>query len=89
MSPTTTSAAAAPRTYDDSGTYTESSAGQIAYVRNHEWRRDLAEVVMALLQAGLVIESFAELPYMDWPAFPALVPCTHGWTLPPERRGSR
>ncbi len=38
---------------------------------------------MALLQAGLVIESFAELPYMDWPAFPALVPCTHGWTLPP------
>lgn len=71
------------RTYDDSGTYTESSAGQIAHVRNHEWRHDLAEVVMALLQAGLVIESFAELPYMDWPAFPALVPCTHGWTLPP------
>ena len=71
------------RTYDDSGTYTESSAGQIAHVRNHEWRHDLAEVVMALLQAGLVIESFAALPYMDWPAFPALVPCTHGWTLPP------
>lgn len=71
------------RTYDDSGTYTESSAGQIAHVRNHEWRHDLAEVVTALLQAGLVIESLAELPYMDWPAFPALVPCTHGWALPP------
>lgn len=71
------------RTYDDSGTYTEDSAGQIANTRNHEWRHDLSEVVNSLRQAGLVIEALAELPYMDWPAFPALVPCTQGWALPP------
>ncbi|BDD96901.1 class I SAM-dependent methyltransferase [Mycolicibacterium fortuitum] len=71
------------RTYDDAGTYTENSAGQITNVRNHEWRHDLSEIVTSLLQAGLVIEALVELPYMDWQAFPALVPCDQGWALPP------
>ncbi len=38
---------------------------------------------MALLAAGLRIEALHELPYMDWPAFPDLVPCPEGWALPP------
>lgn len=71
------------RTYDDAGTYTENSAGLITHVRNHEWRHDLSEVVTSLLRAGLVIEALEELPYMDWQPFPALVPCTEGWALPP------
>ncbi len=71
------------RTYEDSGSYTEDSAGQIANVRHHEWCHDLSEIITSLLQAGLVIEALAELPYMDWPAFPALVACTQGWALPP------
>lgn len=70
------------RTYTDSGTYTENSAGLIAHTTNHEWRHDLGEIVGALLAAGLVIEALRELPYMDWPAFPDLVPCAEGWTLP-------
>ncbi|MEV0027983.1 class I SAM-dependent methyltransferase [Nocardia sp. NPDC050793] len=72
------------RTYEDSGTYTADSAGQITHTTNHEWRHDLGEIAGALLRAGLVIEAFHELPYMDWPAFPDLVPCPQGWTLPPE-----
>ncbi|QBJ94629.1 class I SAM-dependent methyltransferase [Rhodococcus sp. ABRD24] len=72
------------RTYDDSGTYTDNSAGRIAHVTNHEWRHDLGEVVSSLLCAGLRIEAFSELPFMDWPAFPDLVPCSQGWTLSPE-----
>ncbi|MGF7123770.1 class I SAM-dependent methyltransferase [Rhodococcus sp. AG1013] len=71
------------RTYDDSGTYTEDSAGQIAHVTNYEWRHDLGEVVGSLLEAGLTIESLVELPYMDWPAFDDLVPCRRGWELRP------
>ncbi|MBO0880747.1 MAG: class I SAM-dependent methyltransferase [Mycobacterium sp.] len=71
------------RTYEDSGTYTENSAGLIAHALNHQWQHDLSETVTALLSAGLHIEAFAELPYMDWPAFPDLVPGPHGWTLPP------
>jgi SAM-dependent methyltransferase len=71
-----------PRTYEDSGSYTEDSAGLIAHVENHEWRHDLGEVATALLRAGLRIEALAELPYIDWPAFAELVPCQQGWTLP-------
>lgn len=71
------------RTYQDSGTYTENSDGQIAHVTNHEWRHDLGEIVGALLRAGLRIEEMVELPYMDWPAFSDLVPGPHGWELPP------
>jgi SAM-dependent methyltransferase len=72
------------RTYEDSGTYTENSAGLIAHAIYHQWQHDLSEIVTALLSAGLRIEMFAELPYIDWPAFPDLVPCPQGWTLPPE-----
>ncbi|MFC4126791.1 class I SAM-dependent methyltransferase [Nocardia rhizosphaerae] len=71
------------RTYSDAGTYTEDSAGAIAHPTNHEWRHDLGEVVGALLGAGLVVAGLAELPFMDWRAFPDLVACPEGWMLPP------
>lgn len=71
------------RTYQDGGTYTENSADDITYTTNHEWRHDLGEIFAALLGAGLQIEAFAELPHMDWPAFPGLVSGPDGWTLPP------
>lgn len=35
-----------------------------------------------LLDAGLTIETLAELPHMDWPAFAELTPCDQGWALP-------
>ncbi|MET4426743.1 SAM-dependent methyltransferase [Mycolicibacterium sp. 624] len=69
--------------YEDSGSYTDNSAGQIVHTANHEWRHDLGEVVGALLHAGLEIVALRELPYMDWRAFPELVSCAQGWTLPP------
>jgi SAM-dependent methyltransferase len=71
------------RTYEDAGTYTENSQGQIAHAVSPEWRHDLSEVVTSLLRAGLRIEEFAELPYMDWPAFPGLIASQQGWKLPP------
>ncbi|UGT62609.1 class I SAM-dependent methyltransferase [Nocardia asteroides] len=71
------------RTYADSGTYTEDSEGTIAHARKHEWRHSLAEVIGALLAAGLRIDAVAELPYMDWRPFPELVACAQGWALPP------
>ncbi|RYF60776.1 MAG: class I SAM-dependent methyltransferase [Comamonadaceae bacterium] len=72
------------RTYQDSGTYTDDSAEQVVHTLNHEWRHDLGEVVASLLHTGLRIEAFSELPYMDWPAFLELIPCTSGWTLPQD-----
>ncbi len=70
------------RTYADPGSYTENSSGTVTHTTVHEWRHSLSEVVGALLQAGLRIEAFDELPYMDWRGFPELVPCAQGWTLP-------
>ncbi|MEU4312890.1 class I SAM-dependent methyltransferase [Nocardia sp. NPDC024068] len=70
------------RTYVDSGSYTENSAGQITQATVHEWRHDLDEIIGSLLRAGLRIEAVRELPYMDWRAFPGLVECPEGWTLP-------
>lgn len=53
------------------------------HTTNYEWRHDLGEIVGALLGAGVRIEALAELPYMDWPAFPALVSGPQGWAFPP------
>ena len=72
------------RSYDDTGSYTESSAGQITNVTAYEWRHGLSDVIGALLRAGLRIEAVREFPYMDWPGFPELVPCPQGWMLPDE-----
>ncbi len=69
-------------TYEDAGTYSDGPADAITSVVNHEWRHDLAEVTGALLDAGLVVEALGEHPFMDWPAFPDLVPCPEGWRLP-------
>lgn len=69
------------RTYEDAGTYTE-GPGKVVHVTNHEWRHSLSEVIGSLRDAGLTIETLAELPYMDWPAFAELTPCVQGWTLP-------
>lgn len=70
------------RTYQDAGTYTENKDVAIRQTTNHEWCHDLSEVVTALLEAGLRIEAVRELPYMDWQAFPDLVPDPSGWVLP-------
>ncbi|MBL1077200.1 class I SAM-dependent methyltransferase [Nocardia sp. 2] len=70
------------RTYDDTGTYTGPAAAAIAHTTVHEWRHDLAEVIGALLRAGLRIEAVHELPYMDWPGLPGLIACPEGWALP-------
>lgn len=64
--------------------HTDNSTGQIAHTANHEWRHDVGEVIGSLLNAGLQIEAVAELPRMDWPAFPELIPCAKGWTLPQQ-----
>ncbi|MGW4098046.1 class I SAM-dependent methyltransferase [Mycobacterium sp. NPDC004974] len=70
------------RTYDDASTYTENTDVAIRQTTNYEWRHDLSEVITALLEANLRIEAVRELPYMDWRAFPALIPDSHGWALP-------
>lgn len=49
---------------------------------NHEWHHDLAEVVSALLDAGLEIRELGEHPVMDWKPLRQMVGTEAGWRLP-------
>ena len=53
----------------------------------YEWQHSLSEVVNALLQAGLAIESFNEFPAAPYQAFPHMRQ-SDGWWRLPERDGS-
>ncbi len=49
----------------------------------HTWLHTLADVIGALLRAGLRIEAFAEYPYMAWAMFPWMELREDGaWQLP-------
>lgn len=77
------------RTYDDAGTYTENSAGQITNVRNHEWRHDLSEIVTSLLQAASSSRHWSNCP--TWTGRPSRrwCPATRAGRCLRGPRGSR
>lgn len=68
--------------YEDDGSYTENSEGAIAHTANHNWRHDFQEILGSLLEVGLVIEGFHELPYAEWHALPFLERTNDVWTMP-------
>ena len=68
--------------YEDDGSYTENSEGSIAHTANHNWRHDFQEILSSLLDAGLAIEEFRELPYAEWRALPFLERTDGVWTMP-------
>lgn len=64
-----------PMTWDDAITYVEAPADApaIAHGVNHQWNHSLGEILTALLEAGLRIESFAETPRSAWCPWPELM----------------
>lgn len=53
---------------------------------NYEWNHSIAEVVMALLDAGLVLDELRELTHLDWPYFSFMEAEGERWYLPADRR---
>lgn len=55
---------------------------------HYEWSHSIAEVVMALIDAGLVIDELRELTHLDWPFlhFMEGEGMGHRWYLPEDRR---
>jgi SAM-dependent methyltransferase len=52
------------------------------------WFHSLADIIGALLRAGLHLESFAEYPFMAWAFFPWMERRAEGgWQLPPGKEG--
>lgn len=64
-----------PMTWEDDGSYVEAPEGTaaIAHRTNHQWNHSIGEILTALLGAGLVLDSFEEVPYAARAPWPELM----------------
>lgn len=79
-----------PLTWDDDATYVAApdDAPRISHGVSHQWNHGIGEIITALLDAGLVLDSFEETPRSAWMPWPELmVPDGDGYRLRelPER----
>lgn len=54
----------------------------------YEWQHSMAEIVNALLAAGLRLQFLHEFPFSNYRALPGMVRGADGWWRLPERNGS-
>lgn len=73
-----------PLRYDDGITYASDTVLD-DHKTNYQWPHSLAEILGAVLGAGLIIESFGEHTTMPWKALPSLVQTPEGFALPSGR----
>ncbi|MBU8579877.1 bifunctional 2-polyprenyl-6-hydroxyphenol methylase/3-demethylubiquinol 3-O-methyltransferase UbiG [Brevibacterium luteolum] len=80
---------AEPMTWEDDSSYVDApEAEPIQNTRNHQWNHSLGEIITALLQAGLVIDTVEETQHSAWARWPELmIEDEHGYRLRdnPER----
>lgn len=64
-----------PMTWDQEFSYVEAPPGAptITHGRSHQWNHSLGQIVGALLEAGLVLDSLEESPYSAWCPWPDLM----------------
>ena len=58
-------------TWSDDWTY--AGSGTVASPTSHEWNHALSEIVMAVLDAGMVLELLDEHDSVPWDALPGLM----------------
>ena len=76
-----------PLTFEVKGSYADRNA-DTSGLREHGWDHGLGELVTALIDAGLRIESLVEHPYLEWAAdFLEERPGTGRWYLPDSVTG--
>lgn len=69
-------------TYADGVTYTDGDQSLITQARTYEWPHSVAEVLGALLAAGLEIRDVGEQDDLPWPAHPSMTAGERGFRLP-------
>jgi SAM-dependent methyltransferase len=75
-----------PLSFKVKGSYADPAA-DVGAQTEHAWNHGLGEIVTALVDAGLRIESLREYPFVDWP-IEFLVETDDGtWRLPPSVEG--
>ncbi|GGO61969.1 methyltransferase [Microbacterium nanhaiense] len=72
------------QTWDDAGTY--SGEGTVEHTRTYEWPHSLAEIVNALIGAGLRILRLDEGATLPWQFSPRMEQTASGWAWPGEER---
>ena len=76
-----------PLTFEVKGSYADPTADVGDGLTEHGWDHGLGEIVTALIDAGLRIETLVEHPFLDWKA-DFLVEGDDGrWRLPPGTAG--
>jgi ubiquinone/menaquinone biosynthesis C-methylase UbiE len=76
-----------PLTFEVKGSYADPNADTTG-LREHGWDHGLGELVTALIDAGLQIESLVEHPYLEWSAdFLVERAGTGRWYLPDSVKG--
>lgn len=77
---------AAPQRWEPDGSYADRSATVTQPA--HEWSHPIADIVNALLAAGLRLEFLHEFPYCSYPHFPFMRRGADGWWWLPGRKAS-
>ncbi|SMH48989.1 Methyltransferase domain-containing protein [Rathayibacter oskolensis] len=74
----------APLRSDDGATYASDTVLE-EHATTYQWPHSLAEILGAVLGAGLTIVAFDEHTTLPWKALPSLVPTADGFALPSGR----
>ncbi|MEZ5375653.1 MAG: class I SAM-dependent methyltransferase [Acidimicrobiales bacterium] len=75
-----------PFTFDQALTYTDGDHSQILNTRHHEWFHSFADIINALVGAGLSVTRLEEHAGLDWPIGPSAVLEGTQFYLPGELR---
>ena len=75
-----------PLVFDVKGSYADRDA-DIGEKVEHGWDHGLGEIVTALIEAGLTIESLVEHPFLDWKVGFLVEDGDGTWRLPPDAGG--
>lgn len=64
----------APQAWEDDGSYIDAKhAPRIQRTKSHEWNHSISEILTAVLNTGLVIDSFEETNHSAWRPWPHLM----------------
>jgi len=75
-----------PLVFDVKGSYADPDADAGENVE-HGWDHSLGEIVTALIEAGLRIDTLVEHPFLDWKVGFLVEDAEGKWRLPPDARG--
>ena len=75
-----------PLVFDNIGSYADPDA-PVTVPKEYGWDHGLGEIVTALIDAGLRIESLREYPFVDWKLDFLVEDEDKSWRLPPSVKG--